>query len=59
MILYEWPRAAAFGRVIPKNKIYEHASANTALKDLFPPLLAASGAASATARAKGTTDRSN
>lgn len=35
MILYEWPRAAAFGRVIPKNKIYEHAGANTALKDLF------------------------
>lgn len=35
MILYEWPRAAAFGRVIPKNKIYEHASANTALKDVF------------------------
>ncbi|GAO55765.1 DUF4391 domain-containing protein [Novosphingobium sp. MD-1] len=35
MIPYEWPRAAAFGRVIPKNKIYEHAGANTALKDLF------------------------
>lgn len=34
-ILYDWPRAAAFGRVIPKNKIYEHAGANTALKDLF------------------------
>lgn len=35
MILYEWPKAAAFGRVIPKNKIYEHAGANTRLKDLF------------------------
>src|SRR5690606_22956622 len=35
MILYDWPRAAAFGRVIPKNKIYEHAGANTGLKDLF------------------------
>jgi len=35
MTLYEWPRAAAFGRVIPKNKIYEHAGANTGLKDLF------------------------
>jgi len=35
MILYDWPRAAVFGRVIPKNKIYEHAGANTALKDLF------------------------
>ncbi|RFB97966.1 methyl-accepting chemotaxis protein [Rhizobium leguminosarum bv. trifolii] len=35
MTLYDWPRAAAFGRVIPKNKIYEHAGANSALKDLF------------------------
>ena len=35
MTLYDWPRAAAFGRVIPKNKIYEHAGANTALKALF------------------------
>jgi hypothetical protein len=35
MTLYEWPRAAAFGRVIPKNKIYEHAEANTALKSIF------------------------
>lgn len=35
MTLYDWPRAAAFGRVIPKNKIYEHTGANTALKDLF------------------------
>jgi hypothetical protein len=35
MTLYDWPRAAAFGRVIPKNKIYEHAGANTGLKDLF------------------------
>jgi len=33
--LYDWPRAAAFGRVVPKNKIYEHAGSNTALKDLF------------------------
>ena len=35
MTLYDWPRAAAFGRVIPKNKIYERVGANTALKDLF------------------------
>lgn len=35
MTLYDWPRAAAFGRVIPKNKIYEHSGANTALKELF------------------------
>lgn len=35
MTLYDWPRAAAFGRVVPKNKIYEHAGANTGLKDIF------------------------
>jgi hypothetical protein len=35
MILHEWPRATAFGRVIPKNKIYEHAGANTTLKGRF------------------------
>jgi len=35
MTLYDWPRATAFGRVIPKTKIYEHAGANTGLKDLF------------------------
>ncbi|TBY68148.1 DUF4391 domain-containing protein [Rhizobium leguminosarum bv. viciae] len=35
MMLYDWPRATAFGRVIPKNKIYDHAGASTALKDLF------------------------
>lgn len=35
MTLYDWPRASAFGRIIPKNKIYEHAGANTGLKDLF------------------------
>ncbi len=35
MTLYDWPRAAAFGRVVPKNRIYDHAGANAALKDLF------------------------
>lgn len=35
MTLYDWPRASAFGRVLPKSKIYEHAGANAALKDLF------------------------
>lgn len=30
-----YPSAAKFGRVIPKNKIYEHSGANTRLKDLF------------------------
>jgi len=32
---FDYPRSAAFGRVVPKNKIYDHAGANTALKDLF------------------------
>lgn len=32
---FEYPKSAAFGRVVPKNKIYEHVGANTALKDLF------------------------
>lgn len=32
---FDYPKSAAFGRVVPKNKIYEHADANTALKDLF------------------------
>lgn len=32
---FEYPKSAAFGRVVPKTKIYEHAGANTALKDLF------------------------
>lgn len=33
--LIAYPKQAAFGRVFPKNKIYEHAGANTRLKDLF------------------------
>ena len=33
--LFDYPKAAAFGRVVPKTRIYEHAGANTALKDLF------------------------
>ena len=32
---FDYPKSAAFGRVVPKAKIYEHAGANTALKDLF------------------------
>jgi hypothetical protein len=35
MMLYDWPRAAAFGRVVPKNKIYEHAGAGAGLRDVF------------------------
>ncbi|UXI66160.1 DUF4391 domain-containing protein [Tahibacter amnicola] len=33
--LITYPKQAAFGRVLPKNKIYAHAAANTQLKDLF------------------------
>lgn len=32
---FDYPKATAFGRVVPKTRIYEHAGANTALKDLF------------------------
>lgn len=30
-----YPAKAAFGRTLPKNKIYEHSGANTPLKELF------------------------
>ena len=33
--LIAYPKKAAFGRVLPKNKIYAHSGANTRLKDLF------------------------
>ena len=33
--LFDYPRSAAFGRVLPKNKIYEHAGASAGLKKLF------------------------
>jgi hypothetical protein len=33
--LISYPQKAAFGRVLPKNKIYEHSGANTRLKELF------------------------
>lgn len=33
--LISYPKQAAFGRLLPKNKIYEHSGANTRLKDLF------------------------
>ena len=33
--LFEYPAKAAFGRVLPKNKIYEHASPTAGLKELF------------------------
>lgn len=31
----DYPAQAAFGRTLPKNKVYEHSGANTRLKDLF------------------------
>lgn len=33
--LFDYPRSAAFGRVVPKTRIYEHAGADAALKDRF------------------------
>ena len=35
LALINYPKQATFGRVLPKNKIYEHSGANTRLKDLF------------------------
>jgi hypothetical protein len=35
MALFDYPRSAAFGRVVPKTRIYEHAGADAALKDRF------------------------
>jgi hypothetical protein len=32
---FEYPKAAAFGRVLPKNKVYGHAHATARLKQLF------------------------
>jgi hypothetical protein len=32
---FNYPKGAAFGRVVPKNKIYEYAGASAALKELF------------------------
>lgn len=32
---FDYPIAAAFGRVVPKSRIYEHAGVGTALRDLF------------------------
>lgn len=32
---FAWPQAAYYGRVVPKQKIYDHARASSRLKDLF------------------------
>ncbi len=34
-VLFDYPKKAAFGRILPKNKIYEHAGPSTAMKELF------------------------
>jgi hypothetical protein len=33
--LFEYPKSAALGRVLPKSKIYEHGSPTSAIKELF------------------------
>lgn len=35
MTLFAWPKTAAFDRVVPKSKIYEHGAVGSALKDRF------------------------
>lgn len=34
-VLFDYPKNAAFGRVLPKNKIYEHGSVSSAVRQLF------------------------
>ena len=34
-MLYEYPKQTKFGKLVAKNKIYEHTNASTALKDKF------------------------
>jgi hypothetical protein len=34
-VLFNYPKQAAFGKVLPKNKIYEKGSPSTSVKDLF------------------------
>lgn len=34
-VLFDYPKDAAFGRVLPKNKIYEHGSPSAAVRQLF------------------------
>ncbi|WP_461210377.1 DUF4391 domain-containing protein [Desulfocurvus sp. DL9XJH121] len=34
-MLFEYPQSAAFGRVLPKSKIYENANPTSAIKELF------------------------
>lgn len=34
-VLYRWPPAAKFGRVVPKTKFYEHGNVRSALREKF------------------------
>lgn len=34
-VLFDYPKKAAFGRVLPKNKIYEHGSVSSAVRQFF------------------------
>lgn len=34
-VLFDYPKSAAFGRVLPKNKIYEHGGPSAAVRELF------------------------
>ncbi len=34
-VLFDYPKNAVFGRVLPKNKIYEHGSVSSAVRQLF------------------------
>jgi hypothetical protein len=34
-VLFEYPKSSAFGRIVPKSKIYEHVHPGKALKELF------------------------
>ena len=34
-LLYRWPKAAEFGRVVPKTKFYEHTNLGSTVKDRF------------------------
>ena len=33
--LFDYPKGTAFGRVLPKSKIYEHGNPSSAVKELF------------------------
>lgn len=34
-MLFEYPKSAAFGRILPKSKIYQHANPGSTIKELF------------------------